>query len=57
MPNDLNGFFLLLLIVPDAIRKAFKHAEFHRKYKSLSGKDPIRSCRKRWKAISENAAR
>jgi hypothetical protein len=40
MPNDLNGFFLLLLLVPDAICKAFKHAEFHRKYKKLSRQRP-----------------
>ena len=26
--NDLNGF--LVLSTPDAMRKAFKHAEFHR---------------------------
>jgi hypothetical protein len=34
--NDLNGFFLLLLIV---MRKAFKDADFHRDYKKLTGED------------------
>jgi len=36
-----------------AMRRAFKDAEFHREYKKLTGEDPIRRCRKRWRKRSE----
>lgn len=40
------------MILKDAMRKAFKDAEFHREYKNSPAKIPIRSCPKRWRKLS-----